>query len=85
MEFFVRQHALSLFSYNGDYNGKQAQKQNILEKARSDGLIAILRPLYNTPPTPFCFGQTLPDSTPPIAKIHPSSKIAVTFESMIQF
>ena len=26
--------------------------------------------------------QTLPDATPPVAKIHPFSKIAVTFEPM---
>ena len=29
--------------------------------------------------------QTFPDATPPISKIHPSSKIAVTFEPMMQF
>ena len=33
------------FSYKGDYNGKQAQKQNILEKALSDGPSANLRPV----------------------------------------
>ena len=27
--------------------------------------------------------QTLPDSTPPIGNIHPSSKIALTFEPMM--
>ena len=32
------------FSYKGDYNGKQAQKQNILEIALSDGPSANLRP-----------------------------------------
>ena len=30
-------------------------------------------------------GQTLPDATPPVGKIHPFSKIAVTFEPMQRF
>ena len=30
-------------------------------------------------------GQTLPDATPPVGKIRPLSKIAVTFEPMQQF
>ena len=30
-------------------------------------------------------GQTLPDATPPVGKIHPFSKIAVTFAPMQQF
>ena len=29
--------------------------------------------------------QTLPDATPPIGKIHTFSKMAVTFEPMMQF
>ena len=41
-------HLLSLFSYNGDYNGKRAKKHNIPEKAVSDGPSAFLRPLYNS-------------------------------------
>ena len=30
-------------------------------------------------------GQTLPDATPPVGKIHPFSKIAVTFERIQRF
>ena len=30
-------------------------------------------------------GQTLPDAAPPAGKIHPFSKIAVTFEPIQQF
>ena len=30
-------------------------------------------------------GQTLPDATPPVGKIHPFSKIAVTFEPIQRF
>ena len=30
-------------------------------------------------------GATLPDEAPPIGKIHPFSKIAVTFEPVLQF
>ena len=30
-------------------------------------------------------GQTLPNATPPLGKIHPFSKIAITFEPMKQF
>jgi hypothetical protein len=30
-------------------------------------------------------GQTLPHATPPVGKIHPFSKIAVTFEPIQQF
>ena len=30
-------------------------------------------------------GQTLPDATLPIGKIHPFSKLVVTFEPLIQF
>jgi hypothetical protein len=29
--------------------------------------------------------QTLPDATPPISKIHPFSKMAVTFEPVMKF
>ena len=29
--------------------------------------------------------QTLPDATPPMGKIHPFSKIAVTFEPLMRF
>jgi hypothetical protein len=29
--------------------------------------------------------QTLPDATPPIGKIHPFSKMAVTFEPLMGF
>ena len=29
--------------------------------------------------------QTLPDATPPIGKIHPFSKMAITFEPLKQF
>ena len=29
--------------------------------------------------------QTLPDEAPPIGKMHPLSKIAVTFEPLIEF
>ena len=34
--------------YNGNYNGKCAQKQNIVKKALSDGPSATLRPLFNS-------------------------------------
>ena len=30
-------------------------------------------------------GQTLPDATPPVGKIHPFSKIAVNFEPIQRF
>ena len=30
-------------------------------------------------------GQTLPDAAPPVGKIHPFSKIAVTFKPIKQF
>ena len=30
-------------------------------------------------------GQTLPDATPPVGKIHPFSKIAVTFKPIQRF
>ena len=36
------------FYYNGDYNGKQAKKQNVLEKNISDGPSANLSPLFNS-------------------------------------
>ena len=36
------------FGCNGDFNGKQAKKHNILKKALSDGPSANLRPLYNS-------------------------------------
>ena len=29
--------------------------------------------------------QTLPDATPPIGKIHPFSKMAITFEPLMHF
>ena len=41
-------HVHSLFSYNGNYYGKEAQKQNILENSLSDGPSSILTPLYNS-------------------------------------
>ena len=42
-------HGLNLrFNLNRDYNGKRAQKQNILEKTISDGPSANLRPLFNS-------------------------------------
>ena len=50
----------------------------------------------NTPNTYFCAqmetsllrrlqGQTLPDATPPVGKIYPFTKMAVTFEPVMQF
>ena len=36
------------FGCNGDFNGKQDKKHNILKKALSDGPSANLRPLYNS-------------------------------------
>ena len=42
------QHTLLLFIYNGDYNEKQAQKQNILEKSIYVSPSAILRPPCNS-------------------------------------
>ena len=44
--------------------------------------------MYNTrgkKPAAQAVGQTLPDATPPIGKIHRFSKIAVTFEPMQRF
>ena len=40
--------------------------------------------LYNKPAAQAA-GQTLPDATPSVGKIHPFSKIAVTFEPMQLF
>ena len=42
------QHRLSIFSFNGDHNGRGAQKQNILEKTFSDGPSAIRKPLFHS-------------------------------------
>ena len=44
--------------------------------------------MYNTrgkKPAAQAVGQTLPDATPPVGKIHRFSKIAVTFEPMQRF
>ena len=40
---------------------------------------------YRNKPAKQAAGADLPDATPPIDKIHPFSKIAVTFEPVIQF
>ena len=39
---------------------------------------------YNTKTSPLQ-AQTLPNATPPIGKIYPFSKIALTFEPMMKF
>ena len=36
--------------------------------------------LLRNKPAAQAAGQTLPDATPPVGKIHPFSKIAVTYE-----
>ena len=41
--------------------------------------------MYKNEPAAQAAGQTLPDATPPVGKIHPFSKIAVTFEPIQRF
>ena len=40
---------------------------------------------FKNKPTAQAAGQTLPDETPPVGKIHPFSKIAVTFVPIQRF
>ena len=47
--------------------------------------IRKLHELYKNKPAAQTAGQTLPDATPPVGKIHQFSKIAVTFEPIQPF
>jgi hypothetical protein len=48
-------------------------------------LLAIWEPSQINKPAAQAADQTLPDATPPVNKIHPFSKIAVSFETICQF
>ena len=54
-------------------------KHKILPIFKSTGKMGLNKPAAQAA------GQTLPNATPPVGKIHPFSKIAVTFEPIQRF
>ena len=47
--------------------------------------IVMVLLVYQNKPAAQAAGQTLPDASPPVGKIHPFSKISVTDETIQQF